>query len=72
MRKLGSTILVGAAVAASLGRAAWARFPGPGENSALDLVAFHGPGLHARTLKTEILWFKLTVRANVCYFSIAP
>ena len=45
---MGATPLFEAPVRArDLGRGAWARFPVPGENSVLDLVAFRDRSLHA-------------------------
>ncbi|MCY4399495.1 MAG: TraM recognition domain-containing protein [Gemmatimonadetes bacterium] len=44
--KLGTLVIIGAAVGAALGRAIGAPFPGMGENPYLDLIAHHDPGIH--------------------------
>ncbi len=44
--KLGTLVIIGAAVGAALGRAIGAPFPGVGENPYLDLIAHHDPGIH--------------------------
>ena len=44
--KLGTLVIIGAAVGAALGRAIGAPFPGVGDNPYLDLIAHHDPGIH--------------------------
>ena len=44
--RLGTLVIIGAAVGAALGRAIGAPFPGLGENPYLDLIAHHDPGIH--------------------------
>ena len=46
MMKTATKILVAAAAAAGIGHAAWAPFPGPGDNPVVDLFAYHDPGFH--------------------------
>ncbi|MDE2679643.1 MAG: hypothetical protein OXI76_17270 [Gemmatimonadota bacterium] len=45
--KLGTLVIIAAAVGAAAGRAIGAPFPGLGENPYLDLIAHHDPGIHA-------------------------
>ncbi len=44
--KLGTLVIIGAAVGAAAGHAIGAPFPGMGENPYLDLIAHHDPSLH--------------------------
>ncbi len=46
MRRPATLVLLGLASAAAIGHAFRAPFPGTGENSVLDLVAYHDPALH--------------------------